>query len=389
VCKNLKKGTMKKLYLIFFILVIVYAKKDLDLLKTLNEVNEIAFQAKLNIDKTPSNVTVLKRDFIQKTGAKTLFDLLKYIPGIQTSISASGKKILIIRGNKSLYRDKIKFLVNGVSITNNLYTNQFYYYNFPTSLIKRVEITLTPDSVTYGDNAFLGVINIITLDKLNDNQFSFYKNDKKGTSFSIFQKFNNVNLDAYYEYSNPYVDPVDTYLIDVVKRSYILYRRNSPYEYEKNMGFGIKYKKDNSTLMYRINYYKKGNFFGLINLPPIKDDKYIEFTHQYLNYNYSKFLNDNWTNNFDIGIKNYRWEGEFRLFPYDFNTTIDNNPDNDIIAGALINEYELYIKNRLTFINEKHITNYFVKFKYAKPYDYYYLQYIPAFNNKQKLRGEK
>jgi outer membrane receptor for ferrienterochelin and colicins len=383
-----KEVLMRKLYLIFLVLVSIYAKEEMNFLKTLNEVNEIAFKTKLNIDKTPSNVFVLKRDFIQNSGAKNLFELLKYVPGIQTSINSFGKKILIIRGNKSLCRDKIKFLINGISVTNNLYSNQFYYYNFPAALIKRIEISLTPASVTYGENAFLGVINIITLDKLDDNQFNFYVSNKNERGFSIFQSFKNLSMDVYYEYSNPHIKSVNTYLVDFLTKNYLLYRKNSLNEYEKNLGFGIKYKKDNSTLMYRINYYKKGNFFGIINLPPVLQDRYIEYTYQYLNYNYSRYINDYWKNSFDVGVKNHRWDGEYRGFPYDFNETIDNNPDNDIIVGSLINEFEVYLKNRLTFMNDKHITNYFLSFKYAKPYDYYYLQYVPAFNNKKELKGD-
>jgi len=379
---------MKKLYLIFA-LTFLFANNDNDFLKILNEVNEIAFKAKLNIDKTPSNVTVLKRDFIINSGAKTLFELLNYVPGIQTSISSSGKREIIIRGNKSTYRDKIKLLINGVSVTNNLYTNQFYYYNFPTSLIKRVEITLTPDSVMYGDNAFLGVINIITLDNLSDNQFYFYQSNKKETSFSVFQKFKNLTIDSYYQVFDPNVEKVNTYFANIQEKKPLAYRYNSPNEYEKEVGLGIKYKKGNSTLMYRINYYKKGNFFGVVDLPANREDKHIKFIRQYVNYNYSLFLNDFWKNSLDIGAKKYEWDGEFRLFPYDFNETIDNNPDNDIIMGALINEYELYLKDRLEFINDRHITNYMFKLKYAKPYDFYYLQYIPAFNNKQKLTGNQ
>jgi len=281
---------VKKLYLIF-VLTFLFANSNNDFLKILNEVNEIAFKAKLNIDKTPSNVTVLKRDFIINSGAKTLFELLNYVPGIQTSISSSGKKEIIIRGNKSTYRDKIKFLINGVSVTNNLYTNQFYYYNFPTSLIKRVEITLTPDSVMYGDNAFLGVINIVTLDNLNDNQFYFYQSNKKETSFSIFQKFNNLIIDSYYQVSDPNIEKVNTYLANIQEKRPIVYRYNSPNEFEGNIGLGIRYKKENSTIMYRINYYKKGNFFGVVDLPANKEDKHIKFIHQYVNYSYSIFPN--------------------------------------------------------------------------------------------------
>jgi len=132
---------MKKILLVILSIFFAFASENEDFLQVLNEVSEIATQTKINIDKAPSNVDVIRRDFIIKSGAKTLLDVLKYIPGVELSMSSSGKKELIIRGNKSTYRDKIKFMINGVEVTNNLYTNQFYYYNFPASLIKRVEFT--------------------------------------------------------------------------------------------------------------------------------------------------------------------------------------------------------------------------------------------------------
>jgi len=380
---------MRKLYLILLISISIFAQtNEDDFLKTLNEVSEIATKTKLNIDKTPSNVTVINRDFIIKSGAKTLLDILQYVPGISISISASGKKQIIIRGNKSTYRDKIKFLINGVSVTNNLYSNQFYYYNFPASLIKRIEITKTPSSVIYGEHAFLGVINIITLDDLDENQFSFYQSSKRETVLTAFNKFGNFLIDGHYEISNLNIRKVKSYLIDIPNTSYSLFRTQKPNTYEKNTGIGIRYKKENSTLSYRIEYYKKGNFFGIVNVPPLKHDKGVNFIYQYLQYDYNKFITDNLKNCFITGIKNYIWDGEFRVFPYDFNESVPhNNPNKDIIEGAKIHEYELYVKNLLTFSNEKHIANFVIEGKFAKPYDYYYLQYIPELNNKRKLTG--
>ena len=381
---------MKKLYLILISSLSLIATENSgnNFLKILNEVSEIATKTKLNIDKTPSNVTVINRDFIIKSGARTLLDILQFVPGISVSISASGKKQIIIRGNKSTYRDKIKFLINGISVTNNLYSNQFYYYNFPASLIKRIEITKTPSSVIYGEHAFLGVINIITLDNLSENQFSYYQSSKKQTTFTSFGNFDNLIVDAHYEISNPNIKKVKSYLIDVINYSHTLFRKQSPNTYEKNAGIGIKYKKGNSTLTYRIEYYKKGNFFGIVNIPPIKHDKGVDFIYQFLQYDYDKYLTDELKNCFVIGVKNYIWNGEFRVFPFDFNTTQPNyNSDNDIIEGAKIKEYELYAKNLLTFSNEKHIFNLIVEGKFSKPYDYYYLQYIPVLHNKKKLTG--
>ena len=379
---------MKKLYLSLAIVSVLFASNEYDFLKTLNEVSEIATKTKLNLDKTPSNVTVLDRDFIVKSGARTLLDLLQYISGIQISISPSGKKQIIIRGNKSTYRDKIKFLINGHEVTNNLYSNQFYYYNFPAALIKRVEFTKTPDAVLYGDHAYLGVINIITLDKLDNNLISFYQNNKNQNSLVIFQKFKNSLIDFHYEYSNPSLDDVTTYLVNLQNYTVKPYRTASPNPYEQNLGFGYRYFKGNSTFSYRLEFYKKGNFFGLDNLPPLAKDKHIKFIHQYFNYNYTNFLNVNTQDSLNVGVKFYRWKGEFRTFPYDFETKIDNNPDNDIIAGANIDEMEYYLNNDITYTTEKHTINLIFNLKYAKPIDYYYLQYIPSFNNKVKLKGD-
>ena len=357
---------MRKLYLILFLISFIFASSEDDFLKTLNEVSEIATKTKLNIDKTPSTVEVINRDFIVKSGARTLLDLLQYLPGIEISMSASGKKEIIVRGNKSTYRDKIKFLINGEEVTNNLYSNQFYYYNFPANLIKRVEFTKTPDAVLYGDKAFVGVINIITLDELDDNQFSFYQSNKKQTTLTVFDKLNdNLLIDAHYLSSNPSIEKINTYLVDVQAYNYKPVRYNRPNALEKESGLGVRYKKENSTISYRIQYLHKGNFFGVVNLPPLDDDKHVNLIHQYLNYNYSKFITDEIKNSFNIGAKHYQWKGEFRVLPVDFNFS---NPNSDEIMGANIKEYEFYLKNRTTYTTDKHIINVILETKYARLY---------------------
>jgi iron complex outermembrane receptor protein len=365
-----------------------YASQNDDFLKTLNEVSEIATQTKLNIDKTPSNVDVIRRDFILKSGAKTLLDILQYIPGVEISMSSSGKKELVIRGNKTTYRDKIKFMINGIDVTNNLYTNQFYYYNFPASLIKRIEFTKTPDSVLYGGTAFLGVINVITLDEYSDNFFNFYISNKNEYSGSYFNKFDNFLFDLYYSYSKPDLISPSTYLINLSNPSqtYIYRRQVSANTSEKTLGIGVKYKlNENTSLSYRLQYYQKGDFFGLLRLTPLDDDKKINLTHQYFNLKNIFYLKYNLKNEINTGIKLYQWKGEYRTFPYDFNVMVDDDPSNDLIVGANVKEKEYYFRDVVTYENDKHNLTALFEAKYAKPYDYYYLQYVESLGDNQNL----
>jgi iron complex outermembrane receptor protein len=276
-------------------------------------------------------------------------------------------------------------LINGVEVTNNLYDNQFYYYNFPADLIKRIEFKKTPDSVTYGKNAFLGVINVITLDASNKNQFYTYASDKNSYSAVLFQKFdkNRLLLDLYYEYSFPalYSQPVD--YINLQDYSVNLLRgptlANSK---EKNLGLGVSYKKGHSKISYRLQYYKKGNFFGFLDVTPIEKDKFIYMTHQYLNYEFSKYLSVNLKETLNMGIRHYEWNGAYRLFPYDFNTTDPdkNDPSHDIITHVKIYELDYYLNNVLKYESIKHTLRFFLNAEYSKPYGYEYKSYIPALN---------
>ena len=377
---------MKK-YLLLICFIIAFADERYDFLKTLNEVSEIATQTKLNIDKTPSNVDVIRRDFILKSGAKTLLDILQYVPGIEISMSSSGKKELIIRGNKSTYRDKIKFMINGIDVTNNLYSNQFYYYNFPASLIKRIEFTKTPDSVLYGGTAFLGAINVITLDEYSDNFFNFYISNKNEYSGSYFNKFNNFLFDLYYSYSKPDLTSPPTSLIDISNSSASIYRNSAEANtLEKNFGMGLKYKlNENTSLSYRLQFYQKGNFFGISRLTSLDDDKKINLIHQYLNLKHIRYLKSNLKNEINTGVKLYEWKGEYRTFPYDFNIAVDNDPDNDLIVGANVHELEYYFRDVVTYENDKHNLTTLFETKYAKPYDYYYLQYVESLGDNQNL----
>lgn len=372
-----------------------------DFLQSLNEASEIATAAKLNLDKTPATVTVLKEEFIRQTGYKRLIDILPFIPGIETSMTSSGKKQVIVRGMKSAYRDKIKVLVNGVDVTNNLYSNQFYYYNFPLALVKRIEFTKSPDSILYGSNAFLGVLNIITRDELSNSQVSGYLSTLKSYEATYFQNIQEgaykILLDAHYSTSEPDLKAPAAIRIDLLTRQAGLFRTpKDAHTKEINQGVGVAIKRDAYTFDIRIEDYIKQDFFGITRVPTLKNDKDVELRHIYARLHYGDYIAPDLKLETDLGYKNYLWDGEFRTIPYDIQPTDD--PAKDIVFGGLIHESEYFLKSNFKYINDLHNLIFQIDVKYTEPYDTYYSQYVEAMGNtkniynlgpnEEKLRGD-
>jgi iron complex outermembrane receptor protein len=384
---------MKKvLFFSLSVISILYAQvdeKEIDklFLQTLNEVSEIALHNKLNIEKIPSTVTVIRRDLIEASGAKTLLDILELVPGIEITMSSSGKRQIVIRGMRSEYRDKLKLLINGVDVTNNLYSNQFYYYTFPAELIKRVEVTKTPDSILYGSNAFMGSIHIITLDEESKNSSSITTTSQNGKMASMFQTFKinegYLSIDGHFSSFDPNIMAYSTIRYNEDNQTIESFREPMPaYAKEITGGVGISYKKDEWHIGYRLEQYTKGSFFGISNIIPLVDDKDVTMTHNSLLVEYNRYINTNLKLHCEWSAKDYIWDGSYRVMPYnseiDNLDQLDNDPDNDLIMGAYINEVETGLMSYLRYTDLHHNVIAQIEAHYAKPIDMYYIQYIPS-----------
>ncbi len=91
-------------------------------------------------------------------GVTTLIDVLKHVPGIETSMGVNGNYRISIRGMR--YDGNVLVLIDGHSI------NDFYdgrpIFDFPMDFIEKIEVIRGPGSALFGSNALAGVINIIT-----------------------------------------------------------------------------------------------------------------------------------------------------------------------------------------------------------------------------------
>lgn len=108
--------------------------------------------------------TILDRDIIRASGARDVTDLLRLVPGFQVGVNAGGRPVVSYHGLSGQISQRMQVYVDGRS----LYAPYLFggvdwsALSVPIDEIERIEVQRGSNSVTYGANAFLGVIQIIT-----------------------------------------------------------------------------------------------------------------------------------------------------------------------------------------------------------------------------------
>jgi iron complex outermembrane receptor protein len=118
-----------------------------------------------NISQAPASVTIVTSDEIKKQGYRTLAEILRSVRGLFITDDRA-YSYLGIRGfgRPSDYNSRVLVLVDGHRMNDNIYDSVLIGTEgvVDVDLIERVEVIRGPSSSIYGDNAFFGVINIIT-----------------------------------------------------------------------------------------------------------------------------------------------------------------------------------------------------------------------------------
>lgn len=117
-------------------------------------------------DELPTAVTVIDREMIEASGAVELVDLFRLVAGYQIGHyhGPDGSRTAVTyHGNTNQYSRRMQVLIDGRSVYT-WGTGGAEWNDLPVAIddIERIEVSRGPNGVTYGSNAFLGVINIIT-----------------------------------------------------------------------------------------------------------------------------------------------------------------------------------------------------------------------------------
>ena len=129
----------------------------------INALIGVASKKSLSQRKSPSVVTVISHDEIERSGARDLIDVLRLVPGIDFGVDVQGNVSIIMRGNWA-EEGKVLVLLDGQEMNELMYSTTQFGNHFDVSSIKRIEIIRGPGSAIYGGFAEYGVISIITKD---------------------------------------------------------------------------------------------------------------------------------------------------------------------------------------------------------------------------------
>lgn len=115
------------------------------------------------IPDVPASVTVITADALRKFGITTVVDALRLVPGMQITQAGGHDLRINYHGTNALTPHRMNVLIDGISAYRPSYARVFWK-QLPVAIedIDRIEITRGPNSVTYGPNSMLAVINIIT-----------------------------------------------------------------------------------------------------------------------------------------------------------------------------------------------------------------------------------
>ncbi len=124
----------------------------------------------ITVSKTPESVRdapaaiyVLSSEDIVRSGATSIPEALRLVPGVQVARVNSAGWAISVRGFNSALANKLLVLIDGRVVYDPLYSGVYWdVQDTPLDDIERIEVIRGPGASLWGANAVNGVINIIT-----------------------------------------------------------------------------------------------------------------------------------------------------------------------------------------------------------------------------------
>jgi outer membrane receptor protein involved in Fe transport len=113
--------------------------------------------------RAPASLTVITADEIRLTGAASVPEILRRVPGVDVAEMNPSDTNVSVRGFNRRVANKVLVLVDGRSVYQDfLGATLWPLLDVSVQDIARIEVIRGPGSALYGANAYAGVVNIIT-----------------------------------------------------------------------------------------------------------------------------------------------------------------------------------------------------------------------------------
>lgn len=113
--------------------------------------------------KTAAAIFVLTQEDIRRSGANTIPEALRFVPGVEVSRINSNSWAIGVRGFGNAFSKSVLVLIDGRSVYTPLFAGVYWdVQNVMLEDIDRIEVIRGPGGTIWGANAVDGVINIIT-----------------------------------------------------------------------------------------------------------------------------------------------------------------------------------------------------------------------------------
>ena len=127
---------------------------------------QAATKTEIPLSKAPGSVTVISAKQIKESGARTIPELLRQVAGVNVRWNPMVQTIDIRSFGQNPFTSRVLLLIDGVpynSWNKGGFPQHPGFDFFMLQSIKRIEVVRGPGSSLYGENAYWGVINIVTL----------------------------------------------------------------------------------------------------------------------------------------------------------------------------------------------------------------------------------
>lgn len=115
------------------------------------------------VGRTAAAVFVIDQEMIQRSGARSIPEVLRMAPGVHVARINSNKWAISIRGSNHLYSNKLLVQIDGRAVYTSLFGGTFWdEQDVVLEDVERIEVIRGPGATVWGANAVNGVINILT-----------------------------------------------------------------------------------------------------------------------------------------------------------------------------------------------------------------------------------